>query len=426
MRFYTGDESGLIKAIDIDHNVTLLEAQSQAAKKAKAAAKAKTLEKKGDTTPAGPAELAGVGMRTVSGAVSRSQGIQHMCTSTWATGESVFVVGRKNGEIEAISRDSGQSLVKFAEPGFADTFSIKNNGRLITERHYVGVGAADGRFVACTNMGEVRYQPFASADGEPAAAAATLMKLPMDAFRMRVHPKRPSVFAVGGREQELTVWDAETVKAGAAEGGYAKPSSAPIFKSKNVPNDNLDLHVPVWITDMQFTSDDTANPTIAVSTGYKQIRIYDAKAQPRPVHNWTPSKHPIYHIIVSHTRPELYFADNTGSLSQLDLRTGKVIGGYKGIAGAVKSIALSEDGSKVAAAGLDRYLRVFEAGGMRRPLHQAYIKQRVSHVVWDWEQKDLGLDEIEQKEAEEIWEDMGRLDQDVPPKRRTTKRKAAN
>ncbi|KAJ2713614.1 Ribosome biogenesis protein nsa1 (NOP7-associated protein 1) [Coemansia spiralis] len=422
MRFYTGDEAGLIKAVDIDHNVTLLEAQAQAAKKARADAKAKTLEKKGDTTPAGPAELAGVEVRTVSGTVSRSLGIQQMCTSVWASGEQAFVVGRKGGEIEAISRESGESLAKYMEPGFADPLSIKHEGRLITGRHYVGVGAADGRFLACTNLGEVRYQAFTGIGDEP--APAVLLKLQVDAFRMLTHKARPSVFAIGGREQELTVWDAETVEAGSAD-GYAKPRSAPLFKSKNVPNDNLDLRVPVWITDIQFLDDNTSTPQLAVSTGHRQIRIYDAKAQPRPVHSWTPSKHPIYHILASHTRPELYFADNMGNLSHLDLRTGKVIGGYKGIAGAVKSIALSEDGSKLAAAGLDRYLRVYEAGGMRRPLHRAYVKQRVSHIVWDWEQKDLAPDEIERREAEDIWSGMDRLDGDAPPKRRAAKRKTA-
>ncbi|KAJ2766290.1 Ribosome biogenesis protein nsa1 (NOP7-associated protein 1) [Coemansia nantahalensis] len=421
MRFYTGDEAGLIKAVDIDHNVTLLEAQAQAAKKARAEAKAKTLEKKGDTTPAGPTELAGVEVRTVSGTVSRSLGIQQMCTAAWTSGEAAFVVARKGGVVEAIARDSGASLARWAEPGFADALSIKHNGKVIAGRHYVGVGAADGRFLACTNLGEVRYQAFTSDDG--AAAAATLLKLPMDACRMRTHSARPSVFAVGGREQELTVWDAETVEAGADE--YAKARSAPLFRSKNVANDNLDLRVPVWITDVQFLDDNASAPSLAVSTGYRQIRIYDARAQPRPVHDWTPSKHPIYHILASHARPELYFADNVGNLSQLDLRTGKVIGGYKGIAGAVKSIALSEDGTKVAAAGLDRYLRVYEAGGMRRPLHRAYVKQRVAHVVWDWEQRDLAPDEIEQQEAEAIWDGMDRLEQDAPPRLRPHKRKAA-
>ncbi|KAJ2779413.1 Ribosome biogenesis protein nsa1 (NOP7-associated protein 1) [Coemansia javaensis] len=410
MRFYTGDEFGLVKGLDIDHNVSLLEAQAQAAKRTRSEAKAKSVEKKGDTTPSGPAELAGIKMWTVGGAGGRMLGIQQMCESAWATGERAFVVARKNGGIEAISRDAGRSLAKFAEPGFSDAFSIKHNGRLITSRQYVGLGAADGRFVSCNNMGEVRCQAFGGADGDDGSEEhpeALLLKLPMDACRMRVHSKRAGLFAVGGREQELTVWDAGAITVASGQAGaYAKPTSAPVFKSKNVPNDNLDLRVPVWITDMQFIGDDASAPTIAVSTGYKQIRIYDAKVQPRPVHNWTPSKHPILHILASHTRPELYFADNMGNMNQLDMRTGKVIGGYKGIAGAVKSLALSEDGSRVAVGGLDRFVRVYEAGGMRRALHRAYVKQRISHVIWDWEHRDLSPAEIEEKEAEDIWENM--------------------
>ncbi|KAJ2175505.1 Ribosome biogenesis protein nsa1 (NOP7-associated protein 1) [Coemansia sp. RSA 551] len=258
-------------------------------------------------------------------------------------------------------------------------------------------------------MGEVRYQSFATSE-------AKLMKLPLDACRMRTHNERSSVFAVGGREHELSVWDAETLQ---ESGAGSKPT--PIFRAKNVANDFLNLRVPVWITDIQFTSEDATNPTLAVSTGHKQIRLYDARAQQRPVNDWEVSKHPIYHLQASHVRPELYFADNMGNVQQMDMRTGHVFGAFKGIAGAVKSISLSEDGAKIAVAGLDRYVRVFETGSMRRPLHRAYVKQRVSHVVWDWEHKDFSTQEIEEQEAEDIWETMDK----AALKKKSNKRKAA-
>ncbi|KAJ2583374.1 Ribosome biogenesis protein nsa1 (NOP7-associated protein 1) [Coemansia sp. RSA 1836] len=187
------------------------------------------------------------------------------------------------------------------------------------------------------------------------------------------------------------------------------------------------MRVPVWITDMQFIGDNTTTPTIAVSTGYKQIRIYDARAQQRPVHDWNVSKHLINHILVSHTKPELFFADNEGNLQLMDLRTGRIIGGYKGIAGAVKAIALSEDGTKVAAAGLDRFLRVYETHGMHRMLHRAYIKQRVTQVVWDWEHKDVNQDEIDQRDADSIWESMPKLEASAEPRKKSSsKRKAVS
>ncbi|KAJ2394577.1 Ribosome biogenesis protein nsa1 (NOP7-associated protein 1), partial [Coemansia sp. RSA 2559] len=222
-----------------------------------------------------------------------------------------------------------------------------------------------------------------------------------------------NVFAVGGREHELSIWDIDAVRLAGApcSGSYAKPTSVPLFKAKNVADDNLGLRVPVWVTDMQFLSDDAANPRVAVSTGHRQLRIYDAKTGARPIHSWdTVSKHPIYRILASHVKPELFFADNMGNLQQLDLRMGKVVGGYKGIAGAVRDIALSEDGAMVAEAGLDRFVRVYETDGMRRLLHRAYVKQRVTHVLWDWSVKDRSHGEIEQEEVDGIWDSMTKME----------------
>ncbi|KAI7824509.1 WD40-repeat-containing domain protein [Kickxella alabastrina] len=296
---------------------------------------------------------------------------------------------------------------------FEEKISVKSNGRYINARSYVGLGVGDDCFVSCTNMGEVRYQNTQGNGGGR-------MKLPVDVVRMRSHKDRAQVFAAGGREQELSVWDAETACT-AAE--WVKPAVQPLFKSKNIADDGLGLRPPVWITDMQFLDANTSVPQLAVSTGHGQIRIYDAKAQQRPVQDWQITKHPILHILASHLRPELFFADNMGNMQQLDLRTGKVIGGYKGIAGAVCDMALSEDGRKVAEVGLDRFLRVYETDGMRLLRHRAYIKQRVSQVVWDWDEKDLNQREIDQIEAEHIWQTMDTLGEEQRTKK-GSKRKA--
>ncbi|KAJ2359246.1 Ribosome biogenesis protein nsa1 (NOP7-associated protein 1) [Coemansia erecta] len=407
MRFYTGDESGLVKGIDIDANVSLLEAQAQAAKRTKAAAKAKATLKAGEQAAAADTSLDGVNMWTVDGTVSRSRSIQQMCHTPDA---SALAVARRNGAIDVVGY-SGEQLFTYTEPLFAEKLGAGRSGRTAAERRYVGLGATATHFVSCSNMGEVRFQ--AHADG-----AAKLIKLPEDAYRMRTHSARPHVFAVGGREHELSVWDAEHVETAGA--GFAKPRSAPLFRARNVANDFLDLRVPVWVTDIQFTSADAASPTLAVATGHGQIRLYDARAQQRPVHDWEASRHPIYHVLASHVRPELFFADNMGNVQQMDMRTGHVFGAFKGVAGAVKSMALSEDGAKIAVAGLDRFVRVYETGSMRRPLHRAYVKQRVSCVVWDWGHKDYSAREIEEQEAEVIWETMDKS----ALKKKSNKRKA--
>ncbi|KAJ1729792.1 Ribosome biogenesis protein nsa1 (NOP7-associated protein 1) [Coemansia sp. Benny D160-2] len=434
MRFYTGDDVGLIKGVDIDPAVSLLDAQAAAAKKLRLEAKAKKaasiVAAKGATSngdagsgAAGEAVLEGVEVWTQSGTVSRGRGIQQMAVPNATAGGdgdagAVFVVARADGTVETIAKESGAVVEAHTEQGFAAPVSIKHSGRQITERRYVGVGAVDGTsFISCTNLGEVRCQRFGE-DEEP----RVLLKLPVEACRMRVHAKSPRVFAVGGREQELSVWDVDAVGTAAAAAEvvaeYRKPTTAPLFRAKNVRPDSLGLRVPVWITDIQFLSDSATAPTVAVSTGYKQIRIYDARADARPIHDWSDgvSAHPITRLLASHAKPELFFADNVGGLHQLDLRTGRVVGGYRGFAGAVTSVALSEDGAMVAGAGLDRFVRVYEADGMRRLLHCAYVKQRVAQLHWDWSVKDVSPEEAERREEDEIWDAM---------QTRRSKRKAA-
>ena len=48
------------------------------------------------------------------------------------------------------------------------------------------------------------------------------------------------MFAFGGRENDLGLFDIEKQES--------------IFTARNVPNDFLDLRVPVWVSDMQVGS----------------------------------------------------------------------------------------------------------------------------------------------------------------------------
>ncbi|KAJ2335295.1 hypothetical protein GGH91_005507, partial [Coemansia sp. RSA 2671] len=107
MRFYTSDETGQIKGVDVDSKVSLLEAQIKAAKKVKADAKAKANAKKGEVVVTEDNILAGTDVWNLHGAVNRDLAIQHMSASTWITGEPTLAVTRKNGAIEVVSKDSG-------------------------------------------------------------------------------------------------------------------------------------------------------------------------------------------------------------------------------------------------------------------------------------------------------------------------------
>lgn len=51
----------------------------------------------------------------------------------------------------------------------------------------------------------------------------------------------PVVIAVGGRENDIALYNLETQEA--------------VFKGRNVANDFLNLRVPIWVADMQVDSD---------------------------------------------------------------------------------------------------------------------------------------------------------------------------
>jgi len=55
--------------------------------------------------------------------------------------------------------------------------------------------------------------------------------------------------------------------------------------SMQVRHDSLDLRVPVWVTEVGFTPGGGTQPTVAVGTGYHQVRLYDTRAQRRPIYS---------------------------------------------------------------------------------------------------------------------------------------------
>ena len=66
-----------------------------------------------------------------------------------------------------------------------------------------------------------------------------------------------------------------------------------------MPNDILDLQVPIWVTDFGFLSSQGSLPRIVVGTGYHQVRLYDTKVQRRPVLNFDFGEMPIAALAVT-------------------------------------------------------------------------------------------------------------------------------
>ena len=57
--------------------------------------------------------------------------------------------------------------------------------------------------------------------------------------------------------------------------------------------DKLDLRVPVWVNRVAFTPDCGPQPVLVAGTGYGHVRLYDTRAQRRPVFSTEYGNEPI-------------------------------------------------------------------------------------------------------------------------------------
>lgn len=184
--------------------------------------------------------------------------------------------------------------------------------------------------------------------------------------RFTVHPCLPYLFAVGGKERELSVFDILNTKPNSSIDNLIKP----IWQAENVENDELDMRVPVWVTDIKWLSLIDANKLI-VSTGYAQIRVYDRKKQNRPIIEHKIGEFPIKNFEVF--KNQVIFADTIGNLTAMAIEDGSVLGKYKGIAGSVTCAKVNSHNPFIACTSKDRFLRVYELDGKRKIVQKVYI-----------------------------------------------------
>ncbi|CAH2218467.1 jg25715, partial [Pararge aegeria aegeria] len=142
-----------------------------------------------------------------------------------------------------------------------------------------------------------------------------------------------------GEENDLKIW-----KIGEKE---------PLFTAKNLPHDWLQLRRSVWVTDLAFLTQDV----VAVCSRHGYVRLYDSRAQRRPVCNVDFEAKAATCITRGFDERQVYVGFGRGQLHQVDLRRGKPDKGYKGAVGAITNIALHTDGLLVSTS-LDRHIRV--------------------------------------------------------------------
>ena len=255
-----------------------------------------------------------------------------------------------------------------------------------------GIRILDGNYVSCVDTGIVRLWKNEEVESEINAGK--------DVFAFDQNLSESSVFATGGKENELKIWDIELTE-------------KPKFTAKNVKNDWLNLRVPVWVTCARFVPN---SEKIYTATGHHQVRLYDTKAQRRPVLDMSFDEYPITALSLCPKDENQVVVGNTvGKLAVLDVRKGRPVQVFKGLAGAVRAVEHHPILPVIASCGLDRYLHIHS---VEDKSHQKiYLKSRLSSLLlrsrWDDGSNDVNEEEVVIKtevlsddDGDDIWENM--------------------
>ncbi|KAF8777881.1 WD repeat-containing protein 74 [Argiope bruennichi] len=215
--------------------------------------------------------------------------------------------------------------------------------------------------------------------------------------KMTPNPFSNLQVGTGGEENDLKIWD------------LSMPNT-PVFQAKNVRNDFLDLRVPVWITDLKFKSVDK----IITCTRHHQVRLYDTRAQRRPVIDMEFERYPLMSLSLAHNDNQVVVGSSRGRMALLDLRKKLLVHVFKGFAGSIRSIQCHPSLPLVASCGLDRFLRIHDLN-QHKLLKKIYLKTRLNCLLYRADISSSNETAIEPKEAtpqivdaeeEDIWNAM--------------------
>lgn len=395
MRFITGDECGLIKEcipeLAVDKN------QPSTAKVAVVSPEATTTK-----------EEEGIRLINTQARQSRRRGVVAMAW-TQPDDDEQFACLRIDGTVELWQRShseeqsfGGYLLVTEMKRVFDDPKTVGGGAPIHPSTHPLGLesfsiaGNDQVQLCACNAAGVVvilnptrqesvvqRFcvykQPEPTKgtgtlkqDEQPVALATTFA---LDVAGNRV--------AVGGRDRETVLFDIETGKQ--------------VWKTKNLAPDPQTLLQPqVWPTAIRFLSSDCVlgSNIMAVGNGYRQVRIYDVRAsatQRRPI-CWTPEGL-LEHRVTAITQIDsnhIVAGDAAGYLHTIDLRklgrpikadaSVQTVGRYVGPAGSVRGLVNHASAPRLAAAGLDRMLRIYDTT-KRKQVSCMYLRQRLNCVL---------------------------------------------
>ncbi|KAK9464362.1 hypothetical protein V1512DRAFT_268460 [Lipomyces arxii] len=286
--------------------------------------------------------------------------VQRMTTVKLQSGKEYICIARKGGIVQLYDIEAPHTL-------YVEWKDKTQRG----EDAFVGLEYVGGILSSCTSTGRMVMRDLDTEEMLPFHAS---LEDPVNAFR--VHPRQANVIAYGGKERELEIDIIDNVDED--ENVWRMPltdnnalSRRKLWKSKNVKNDELNLRVPVWISDIRFIDlgrdhSDT-DFRVVVSTRFGHIRVYETKLSRKPILNVEVGDHPLVALSGYVHDREIVYCDTHSTTARFDLITGKQTGHYSGSAGAILCLdsftGIDRSGqpiSYLATGGLDRFLRVYD------------------------------------------------------------------
>jgi WD40 repeat protein len=180
------------------------------------------------------------------------------------------------------------------------------------------------------------------------------------------------------------------------------------WSGKNVPNDDLDLRVPINDTDATFFRNKNS---LACAHADSKVRIYDIRTnKQKPSADYHLKLEKVYtkanltKIRVSPLNENMFYVSNDlGAIYECDIRHQmRVTGKFKGINSTVTDIAAHDD--KLFASSLDSYVRVYnleskeleEKHYMNKPIYSIKILEGSGEEEQDFKEEALSDEEEQQ------------------------------
>ncbi|XP_023300254.2 WD repeat-containing protein 74 [Lucilia cuprina] len=230
----------------------------------------------------------------------------------------------------------------------------------------VGLARFDNSIVAGFANGQLQCLPVNEEGVDTTLHGFSLDKVGDDMAHLRQCSVERNLVAIGGkgRQNNLKVLDM------AAEGKQ-------VFSSKNLPNDYLQLEVPVWDSDVGFID---SPHVLATCSRYGYVRVYDTRKQRRPVQLYATEDQMSFTALTARGN-YIYTGTTMGAMKAFDIRRMKnFVHTYKGFTGGLSDVYLDVSGKHLVTACLDRYVRVHHADTCVL-LYQCYVKSKASRVL---------------------------------------------